>query len=87
MATIIKNTASNVSPTEALGRKTSPGSDWIYVVQTGIGGTIDGGGGTDHLVLDFGTTPHNFVLATDFASLHWDRDRFARYQGERHTYR
>jgi Ca2+-binding RTX toxin-like protein len=69
MATIIKNTASNVSPTElSIARRTGAGSDTIYVVQGGLGGTIDGGGGIDHLVLDQ-TAAHNFILATDFSLL------------------
>jgi len=69
MAIITKNGSFNVSPTElSIARRTGAGSDTIYVVQGGLGGTIDGGGGIDHLVLEQ-TANYNFVLATDFSLL------------------
>ena len=71
MATITKNGNFNVTPTElSIARRTTGGSDMIYVVQGGLGGTIDGGGGSDHLVLDQ-TAPYtfNFNPGSSFTSL------------------
>lgn len=68
MAIITKSTSSNVSPTAALGLKTGVGSDTIYVVQGGLNGSIDGGGGTDYLYLNQ-TARTDFDLVANFTSL------------------
>ena len=70
MATITKNGNFDVDPTQLLvARKTTAGNDIIVIPSTlGLGGTIDGGGGTDELRLHH-TTAWAFDLGSDFTAL------------------
>jgi Ca2+-binding RTX toxin-like protein len=70
MATITKSANFDVDPTQLLvARKTTAGNDIIVVPSMlGLGGTIDGGGGTDELRLHH-TAAYAFDLDTDFTAL------------------